>query len=572
MNFKKLIRSLTACAILTLSLGAAVHADESYPALEVSEQGYEEIIPSYDGTLCVAKQNEKYGLINAQGEVLVDFLYDAYTLPNLQGYTIFYKDQTESLSGKDGWLDDDGIWHNADYGPLECIRNSFLYDNTGKLLYSAEKTIFASINNDMLVRTRNFTEIGFYEGTIPAYTVEYLDIHDFEHTLARYENAISSTIFSELYAAIQTVDLKEFYNDANRWYSYEMEESRIHIINMDGNEIFNKTLYELLGEDFFTPLVNTDVRIPDAALDGTVILIPVFHGYGAAEYVYLDFVSGNIERISKIEGIQAVRVQNIASMSYRNRAVAAVLDEVTNYVTPQLMNISTGKVLTKYASVSNVAASNLLVKNESGQWGYIDLWGREKNFYKDAADFINGKALVMDDENRVYMINEKFERISDYLIGATGVTYTYIMKADGLCYLVKNFGTINDRTGDENRFFLAIGDTRAKVWGKYLYNDVAPVVISDRTMLPARFVAENLGAEVGWDETNECVTIKDDKHSIELYIGSNNAKVDGKEVVLDSVPFVANDRTYCPVRFICESLEAKVEWLEDTEEIVIEWK
>ena len=69
MNFKKLIRSLTACAILTLSLGAAVHADESYPALEVSEQGYEEIIPSYDGTLCVAKQNEKYGLINAQGEV-----------------------------------------------------------------------------------------------------------------------------------------------------------------------------------------------------------------------------------------------------------------------------------------------------------------------------------------------------------------------------------------------------------------------------------------------------------------------------------------------------------------------
>ena len=90
MNFKKLIRSLTACAILTLSLGAAVHADESYPALEVSEQGYEEIIPSYDGTLCVAKQNEKYGLINAQGEVLVDFLYDAYTLPNLQGYTIFY--------------------------------------------------------------------------------------------------------------------------------------------------------------------------------------------------------------------------------------------------------------------------------------------------------------------------------------------------------------------------------------------------------------------------------------------------------------------------------------------------
>lgn len=51
MNFKKLILSLAACTILTLPLGAAVHADESYPTLEVAEQGYEEIIPSYDGTL-----------------------------------------------------------------------------------------------------------------------------------------------------------------------------------------------------------------------------------------------------------------------------------------------------------------------------------------------------------------------------------------------------------------------------------------------------------------------------------------------------------------------------------------
>lgn len=77
----------------------------------------------------------------------------------------------------------------------------------------------------------------------------------------------------------------------------------------------------------------------------------------------------------------------------------------------------TGQVLAEYVTISSTAASNLLVKNNSGQWGYIDLWGREKNFYKDAADFIIGKALVMDDENRVYMINENFERISDYLTG-----------------------------------------------------------------------------------------------------------------------------------------------------------
>ena len=39
MNFKKLFFSLAMCAILTLPLSAAVHADESYPVLEVAEQG-----------------------------------------------------------------------------------------------------------------------------------------------------------------------------------------------------------------------------------------------------------------------------------------------------------------------------------------------------------------------------------------------------------------------------------------------------------------------------------------------------------------------------------------------------
>lgn len=58
-------------------------------------------------------------------------------------------------------------------------------------------------------------------------------------------------------------------------------------------------------------------------------------------------------------------------------------------------------------------------------------------------------------------------------------------------------------------------------------------------------------------------------NSIELYIGSNTAYVDGGAVTLDSRPFIQNGRTYCPVRFICESLGAKVEWIPDSKEIII---
>lgn len=38
-------------------------------------------------------------------------------------------------------------------------------------------------------------------------------------------------------------------------------------------------------------------------------------------------------------------------------------------------------------------------------------------------------------------------------------------------------------------------------------NDVAPIITNDRTMLPARFIAENLGADVEWIESEQKVVM-----------------------------------------------------------------
>lgn len=43
--------------------------------------------------------------------------------------------------------------------------------------------------------------------------------------------------------------------------------------------------------------------------------------------------------------------------------------------------------------------------------------------------------------------------------------------------------------------------------GKEIACDVAPQIINGRTMVPARYVAENLGASVGWDKNNNAVVI-----------------------------------------------------------------
>jgi len=120
-----------------------------------------------------------------------------------------------------------------------------------------------------------------------------------------------------------------------------------------------------------------------------------------------------------------------------------------------------------------------------------------------------------------------------------------------------------------NQIILKIDSTEAEAFGEKYTLDAAPIVFNDRTMLPARFVAEQLGATVVWIGDKSEVVIAKDDIVINLYIDSTSAYVNGEKVTLESPAFVKDDRTYCPVRFICESLGATVEWAEDTNEVII---
>ena len=139
---------------------------------------------------------------------------------------------------------------------------------------------------------------------------------------------------------------------------------------------------------------------------------------------------------------------------------------------------------------------------------------------------------------------------------------------------------VNDNSGKENKessntIVLTIDERDALVYGTTKTNDVAPKVVNDRTMLPARFVAENLGATVEWDGEKQLVTItgkteKQEDVIILITIGSDYAKVNGEDIKLDSPAFVENDRTYTPIRFISENLGATVEWNETEQTVTIQ--
>ncbi|MDZ4042371.1 MAG: ABC transporter substrate-binding protein [Eubacteriales bacterium] len=108
-----------------------------------------------------------------------------------------------------------------------------------------------------------------------------------------------------------------------------------------------------------------------------------------------------------------------------------------------------------------------------------------------------------------------------------------------------------------------------RVDGQRLALDVPPVVDGGRTLVPLRAIFEALGAEVSWDEGTRKATGKKGTTTVELVIGRNTAHVNGKPVNLDVPGQVVKGRTMVPLRFIGESLGAKVDWDEANREVLI---
>ena len=97
--------------------------------------------------------------------------------------------------------------------------------------------------------------------------------------------------------------------------------------------------------------------------------------------------------------------------------------------------------------------------------------------------------------------------------------------------------------------------------------DAAPVIRNNRTMLPARFVAEAFGAAVSWDgATSTAKFVAADGTVISIRIGAAEATVGAETIPLDTPAYIdaASGRTYLPVRFLAEALGAFVVWNGET--------
>ena len=105
--------------------------------------------------------------------------------------------------------------------------------------------------------------------------------------------------------------------------------------------------------------------------------------------------------------------------------------------------------------------------------------------------------------------------------------------------------------------------------GRQLEFDVEPMLINGRTMVPIRVIFEALGAEVSWDGQTQTAIGETKKTTVKITIGKDYLLKNDNIVVLDSPAVIVSGRTLVPVRAIAESFECKVEWYGETKVVEI---
>lgn len=104
------------------------------------------------------------------------------------------------------------------------------------------------------------------------------------------------------------------------------------------------------------------------------------------------------------------------------------------------------------------------------------------------------------------------------------------------------------------------GSIQIKLNGTMLQTSVAPLQENGTTLVPLRIISENLGAAVNFNQQTQSITITKDSQNIMLTLGKTTALINNASQTMSMAPKTINNTTMVPLRFVSENLNCKVDW------------
>lgn len=220
-----------------------------------------------------------------------------------------------------------------------------------------------------------------------------------------------------------------------------------------------------------------------------------------------------------------------------------------------------------------------------------DLMG-EAIFYENAEDRIQLTWSVNETQNHFTVIERRVKGASDWDIMATlpgnthlwedmnnlvlGTVYQYRAKAvgegnstahsdyTGICEVAFGESLTPPTTGTILKFIM--NSTMYYIDDVAYQMDMKPYIYNNRCFLPVTYIIKPLGGTATWDGSEQKIIIGFHGQTIELWVGSNNMRVNGVDDVVDSndptiTPvIVPPGRVVVPVRVVSEAMQCYTTW------------
>ena len=201
------------------------------------------------------------------------------------------------------------------------------------------------------------------------------------------------------------------------------------------------------------------------------------------------------------------------------------------------------------------------------------------NSYSSGGHYVLVIAKVSDN---VYQVADPYETdLWKITVSGSTVSYNYYGASktdtiDGAIQYYKENGGIPGAVTEpepqpavQTELKFVIGSTSFTNNGTEKLMDIAPYIKNGRTYLPARYVCEEMGADVEWDQATSTVTITRDGIVIALRINSTAATVNGQPETLATAPEIYGGRTCLPIRYVVQTLGGEVGWEQSTKTATI---
>jgi len=320
----------------------------------------------------------------------------------------------------------------------------------------------------------------------------------------------------------------------------------------------------------------SEVSLPDSAKEifgskSGFVFVKTGHGH-AARYGYADNFSPYFQRISnekyvyffdnRFEYIDRIELPHyVVSLTYDGDDLYAVADRIYIYVDGEgfiPLDYNLPIVAGGYALAQ--VDGEVYAKIQKGQYVKIAFESPKANYS------IDGCGEVFVDKKSWKVSNKDLDTKNILSVSFNGLDWVDIefpnrlLPIENICYI-----------GDQlivgckyESFVFDIMPTpntiRVCLNGEMLAFDVPPRVIEGRTMVPLRFFFEKLGASVTWIGETQEIIVERQGIVLEFQIGSNTAIKNGEKLELDVPPYIENDKTLMPARFLGENLGYDVSW------------